>query len=93
MCPDTPLDAFIRQLLDKQELSTKAVQWEKSQEHVALQRYVSLQLTSGHNGLVALSLQLTSGHNGLVALKAGFVICEEHPFLGATPDACVHDPS
>lgn len=23
----------------------------------------------------------------------GFVICEEFPFLGAMPNACVHDPS
>ena len=79
MRPHTPPDAFIRQLLDRQELSTKAVHWGKSQEHVALQQYVDL--------------QLTSGLNGLVAVKVGFVICEESPFLGATPDACVHDPS
>lgn len=55
------------------------MKWGKSQEHLALQRYVDL--------------QLTSGHNGLVAVKAGFVICEEFPLLDATPDACVHDPS
>ena len=55
------------------------MQWGKSHKNVVLQRYVNL--------------QLTSGHNGLVAVKAGFVICEEFPFLGATPDACVHDPS
>ena len=79
MHPHTPPDAFIRQFLNKQELSTKAVQWGISQEHVALQCYVDL--------------QLTSGHNGLVAVKAGFVICEEFHFLGATTDACVHDPS
>jgi len=79
MRPNTPPDAFVRQLLDKQKLSTKAVKWGKSQEHLALQQYVDL--------------QLTSGHNGLVAVKAGFVICEQFPFLGATPDACVHDPS
>ena len=79
MHPHTLPDAFIRQLLNKQELSTKAVQWGKSQEHIALQRYVDL--------------QLTSGHNGLVAVKAGFAIYEKFPFLGATPDACVHDPS
>ena len=37
MRPNTPPDAFVRQLLDKQELSTKAVKWGKSQEHLALQ--------------------------------------------------------
>ena len=53
--------------------------WGKFQEHVALQCYVDL--------------QLTSGQNRLIAVKAGFVICEEFSFLGAIHDACVHNPS
>ena len=36
---------------------------------------------------------MISGHNDLVAVKVGFVISEDFPFLGATPDASVHDPS
>jgi len=80
MRSSTVPDSFIKQLLiSNQELSTPAVHWGKCKEPVALQRYIDL--------------QLTSGHNGLVAVKAGFVISEDFPFLGATPDACVHDPS
>jgi len=75
----TAPDSYIKQLLGDKELSTPAVQWGKSQEPVALQHYINL--------------QATSGHNGLVAVKAGFVISEDFPFLGATPDACVHDLS
>ena len=33
------------------------------------------------------------GHSDITICRAGFVICEEHPFLGASPDAYVHDPS
>jgi len=79
MRSSTAPDSFIKQLLSNQELSTPAVHWGKCKEPVALQRYIDL--------------QLTSGHNGLVPVKAGFVISEDFPFLGATPDACVHDPS
>jgi len=76
MRSSTAPDSFIKQLLSNQDLSTPAVHWGKSKEPVALQHYVDL--------------QLTFGHNGLVAVKAGFVISEHFPFLGATP---VHDPS
>ena len=31
--------------------------------------------------------------SGLYACKSGFVISETHPFLGTSPDGCVHDPS
>jgi len=66
MRPTTAPDSFIKHLLSNQELSTPAVQWEKSNEPVALQRYIDL--------------QLISGCNGLVAVKAGFVISEDFPF-------------
>ena len=37
--------------------------------------------------------QISAGHAGLLAVNAGFVVCEEHPFLGASPDAYVNDPT
>ena len=37
--------------------------------------------------------QISLGHTELVAVKAGFVVCEKHPYLGVSPDASVHDPS
>ena len=36
--------------------------------------------------------QLQTGHTDLVTCRAEFVECEEHPFIGASPDAYVFDP-
>lgn len=35
---------------------------------------------------------LQSGHADLITSRAGFVVCEQHSFLGASPDAYVFDP-
>ncbi len=78
MLPSTPPDSLVKQILQQQKISTKAIDWGKSHEAVALEKYVEV--------------QLSSGHAGLVIAKAGFVVCEEHPYLGASPDAYVHDP-
>ena len=37
--------------------------------------------------------QRASGHADLYACKSGFVISEDLPFVGASPDAAVYDPS
>ena len=42
---------------------------------------------------VYVKLQNSSGHPGLYACKSGFVISETNPYLGMSPDGCVHDPS
>ena len=31
------------------------------------------------------------GHENLYAGRSGFVVCEDHPYLGAFPDAVVYD--
>ena len=77
--PSTPPDSLVKELLHPQQFSTKATDWGKRHEPIALKSYVD------H--------QISSGHTGLVAVKSGFVVCEEHPFLGASPDTCVHDVS
>ena len=77
--PSTPPDSLVKQILHAQNFSTKATEWGKENELIALKKYVE-QKTS-------------SGHAGLIAVKAGFVICEEIPFLGASPDAYVNDPT
>ena len=53
----------MKQILHAQNFSTKATEWGKENEPIALKKYVE-QKTS-------------SGHAGLIAVKAGFVICEE----------------
>ena len=75
--PSTPPDSLVKQLLHPQPFSTSATEWGKQHEATALKTYVEHQQRSGHDGLIAVS--------------AGFVVCEEHPFLGASPDAYVND--
>ena len=33
------------------------------------------------------------GHHGLYYCPSGFIISENYPYLGASPDAVVHDPT
>ena len=78
LLPTTPPDSLVKQLLHPKSFSTNATEWGKENEPIALQKYVEHQLSTGHTGLVTCS--------------AGFVVSEEHPFLGASPDAYVCDP-
>lgn len=78
MMPNTPPDSLVKQILHPPQLSVRAIDWGKAHESEAFEKYIK------H--------QIDFGHVGLVAVKAGFVICEENPFLGASPDGYVHDP-
>jgi len=37
--------------------------------------------------------QQCNGHDGLTVCKVGFHVSRSHPFLGASPDGGVYDPS
>ena len=73
----TPPDSLVRSLLQQKNFSTTALEWGKRHESTALSEY-----TKHHHSL---------GNCNIVVCKAGFVICEEHPFLGASPDGYVYD--
>ena len=75
----TAPESLVLRILGIKKFSTIATQWGKDHEETALGMYVT------H--------QNSSGHPGLYACKSGFVISETHPFLGTSPDGCVHDPS
>ena len=75
----TPPDSLVLRILGVKRFSTAATQWGKDHEEAALDAYVM------H--------QNDCGHSGLYACKSGFVVPETHPFLGTSPDGCVHDPS
>ena len=77
--PSTPPDNLVANLLNPQRFKTPATEWGKQQESAALKMYVES--------------QLEMGHTGLLVEEAGFVVCEQHPFLGASPDAYVNDPT
>ena len=76
--PSTPPDSLVLRILGLKTFTAKLTDWGKEHEAKALEAYVK------H--------QQDYGHQGLLACKSGFVVSETHPFLGASPDGCVHDP-
>lgn len=78
MLPSTPPDSLVKTLLYPRQISSPAIEWGKKNEAIALNEY-----TKHYNSL---------GNTKMIVCRAGFVVCEEHPFLGASPDAYVHDP-
>ena len=77
--PTTPPQSLVLQILHPKQFSSAATEWGIHHEGIALKKYCELQ----HQ----------SGHYGLYYSKSGFVINENYPFLGASPDAVVHDPN
>ena len=75
----TPPDSLVVRIIDGKRFTGAAVEWGVQQESVAIKKYVET--------------QLSLGHSGLAVVGSGFLICESHPFLGATPDGSVYDPS
>ena len=75
----TSPDSLVTQLLQQRFFSTKATDWGKKNEPVALEKYQE------H--------QTRCGQTDLIVTKAGFDVSEQHSFLGASPDAYVYDPS
>ena len=76
----TPADSIIKQLLHPKPFYNKATEWGKEKEPEALKKYVEYK-------------QQLLGCENLIVGKAGFVVWEKYPFLGASPDSYVHDPS
>ena len=77
--PETPPTALVVRLLQQRQVVSPAIQWGVQQEAVALQAYVDYQ----HD----------NGHTGLTVCGVGFHVSISHPFLGASPDGGVYDPS
>ena len=65
-------------ILHPTNISSPALDWGKRSESTALDEYEKY--------------HRASGNLEIVVCKAGFVIHEEIPFLGASPDAYVYDP-
>lgn len=76
---DTPPDALVMRLLNPSQFTSPATEWGIRHEAKAIQEYIQHQQ---HNG-----------HDGLTVCSVGFHVCRSHPFLGASPDGGVYDPS
>ena len=63
----------------RKTISLNATNWGKRNESVALEKFKLA--------------QYDSGHHGLYYCPSGFIISDKYPYLGASPDAVVHDPT
>ena len=77
--PDTAPDALVANLLDERQVTSPAIKWGIEHESEALKAYVEYQ----HR----------TGHTELTVCPVGFHVSISHPFLGASPDGGVYDPS
>lgn len=75
---DTPPQALVLHILGTKQVTAPALEWGKANEEVALQQYEC------H--------QHSAGHSQLFCCCSGFIVSDEHSFLGASPDAVVYDP-
>ena len=76
---DTPPDSLVLRLLQPKRFSTPATRYGIDMEPIAIAEY--------------LKYQHTHGHTALTVSSSGFLVCSSHPFLGASPDGVVYDPS
>ena len=76
---DTPPDRLVLSILKPRKFSTPATTWGTEHEAMAIQAYIHHQHSCGRS-------DLTVG-------PCGFFVSEQHPFLGATPDGTVYDPT
>jgi hypothetical protein len=76
---DTPPDNLVLRIIQPRSFSTPATKYGIENEQVALKKYIAC--------------QKAEGHPDIVVSPSGFHICAEHPFLGASPDGSVYDPS
>ena len=77
--PDTPPDSLVLRILQPKQFTSAATEWGLMHESVAIEEYTKYQNCYGHTGLTVTS--------------CGFHVSKSHPFLGASPDGAVYDPS
>ena len=75
--PETIPDALVLKLLQRRQISSPAIEWGVQQEPRAIEAYKT------H--------QHSVGHQELTVCPVGFLVCQEYPFLGASPDGGVYD--
>ena len=76
---DTPPNALVVRLLEPRPFTSPAMEWGVNHETEAIQAYIQHQQHSGHHGLTVCGVS--------------FHVSQRHPFIGASPDGGVYDPS
>ena len=76
---DTPPDNLVLRILQEKQFTSAATEWGRQKESIVCQEYVAY--------------QHSHGHLDLVVTPSGFKISEAQPFLGASRDGSVYDPS
>ena len=66
-------------ILQQKRCTSSVTEWGVQQEPDAIDAYVKY--------------KQGQGHCGISVSACGIYICKSHPFLGASPDECVYDPS
>ena len=77
--PDTPPDSLVLRILQPKQFTSAATEWGIRHESIAVQQY--------------LRHQQGQGHPNLTVAPCGFYVYKSHPYLGASPDGAVYDPS
>lgn len=77
--PDTPPNSLVLRILQPRQFTSAATEWGIQHESIAIQQYVRY--------------QQSQGHSDLTVAPCGFYVCKSHPYLGASPDGAVYDPS
>ena len=77
--PGTPPEKLVMCILQQNRFTSATTEWGVQQEYAAIDAYVKYKQSQG---------------NCAINVSAcGIYICKSHPFLGASPDGCVYDPS
>ena len=75
----TPPNKLVLRIIQPRQINAPAIEWGIQQESVAVKEYIKYQ--NSHE------------HEELLVAASGFLVSHLHPFLGATPDGAVFDPS
>ena len=77
--PGTFPDCLVLHILRPKQFTLAATKWGLMHKQVAIEEYTKYQNCNGQTGLTVTS--------------CGFHLGKSYPFLGASPDGVVHDPS
>ena len=76
---ETKPDGLVLRVLQPKQISSPAIEWGVQQEAAAIEAYKKQ--------------QLHCGHQRITVCPVGFLMCQDHPFLGASPDGTIYDPT